>query len=53
MDGVKPAVEAQFQTMLPEHLDAVLAVFKQQGFDAACVVGEITPATDGAKLVLR
>ncbi|MFZ2308134.1 MAG: ribosomal protein S18-alanine N-acetyltransferase [Rhodoferax sp.] len=26
MGGVKPAVEAQFQTMLPEHLDAVLAV---------------------------
>lgn len=26
MGGVKPAVEAQFRTMLPEHLDAVLAV---------------------------
>ncbi|MCB8745884.1 selenide, water dikinase SelD [Rhodoferax sp. U2-2l] len=40
-------------TCAPDAVDAVLAVFQQQGFDAACVVGEITPATDGAKLVLR
>ncbi|MBB1077489.1 selenide, water dikinase SelD [Rhodoferax sp. 4810] len=40
-------------TCAPDAVDAVLAVFKQQGFDAACVVGEVTPATDGAKLVLR
>jgi len=40
-------------TCAPEAVDAVLAVFKQQGFAQACVVGEVTPAADGAKLVLR
>ncbi|MCW2310776.1 selenide, water dikinase SelD [Rhodoferax antarcticus] len=40
-------------TCAPDAVDAVLAVFKQQGFESACVVGEVTPATDSAKLVLR
>jgi len=31
----------------------VLAVFARLGFDSACEIGEITPATTGAKLVLR
>ena len=37
----------------PEAVDALLAVFRQQGFNDACEVGEITIATDGAKLVVR
>jgi len=37
----------------PDTVDAVLAVFRQLGFDDACEVGEITAATAGAKLVLR
>jgi selenide,water dikinase len=40
-------------TCAPDAVDAVLAVFRQMGFDAACVVGEVTPATSGAKLVLN
>jgi selenide,water dikinase len=34
----------------PEAVDAVLAIFKQHGFDAAVEVGEITPGTSDAKL---
>lgn len=34
-------------------MDAVLAVFKQQGFESAGVVGDVIAATDGARLVLR
>jgi selenide,water dikinase len=37
----------------PEAVAEVLAVFARLGFDSACEIGEITPATAGAKLVLR
>lgn len=37
----------------PDAVDAVLAVFRRMGFGDACVVGEVTPATSGAKLVLH
>ncbi|MDD2924208.1 selenide, water dikinase SelD [Rhodoferax sp.] len=36
-----------------EAVDAVLAVFRQLGFEAACEIGRITPAVGAAKLVLR
>lgn len=34
-------------------VDQVLAVFRQFGFESACEIGQITPGTDAAKLVLR
>jgi len=34
----------------PETVEAVLAIFKQHGFEAAVEVGEITPGTSGARL---
>jgi selenide,water dikinase len=37
----------------PDAVDAVLAVFRQLGFDDACEVGEITAATGDIKLVVR
>ncbi|MBV5299883.1 MAG: selenide, water dikinase SelD [Rhodoferax sp.] len=37
----------------PAAVDAVLALFWQLGFDAACEVGAITPASAGARLLLR
>jgi len=37
----------------PDAVQAVLAVFRQLGFDEACEVGEITPLHGAAKLVLR
>jgi len=40
-------------TCAPDSVQAVLAVFKQLGFDAACDIGEVTAARAGAKLVLR
>jgi selenide,water dikinase len=36
----------------PDAVDAVLAIFKRHGFEAAAEIGQITPATDGARLVL-
>ncbi len=40
-------------TCAPEAVAEVLAVFVRLGFDGACEIGEITAATDDAKLVLR
>jgi selenide,water dikinase len=37
----------------PDAVESVLAVFKRHGFDAAAVIGEITPAGSGARLQLR
>ena len=37
----------------PEAVAAVLAVFKQHGFDDAAEIGEITPGSAGAKLLVR
>ena len=37
----------------PDAVDAVLAIFKQHGFDDAAEIGAITAATAGAKLVVR
>ena len=37
----------------PEAVAAVLAIFKQHGFDDAAEIGEITPASAGAKLLVR
>jgi selenide,water dikinase len=37
-------------TCAPEAVEAVLAIFKQHGFEAAVEIGEITPGTSGAKL---
>ncbi|MBT9486584.1 MAG: selenide, water dikinase SelD [Rubrivivax sp.] len=37
----------------PEGLDEVLAVFRQHGFDAAAVVGQIGAASDAPRLVVR
>jgi len=37
----------------PDQVEAVLAVFWQQGFDTACDIGQITAARADAKLVLR
>jgi selenide,water dikinase len=37
----------------PEAVDAVLAVFKQHGFDAATEIGEIAAGNNVAKLVVR
>ena len=37
----------------PEAVETVLAVFRRHGFDAAAVIGEITPAGSGARLQLR
>ncbi|MEO8120687.1 MAG: selenide, water dikinase SelD, partial [Rhodoferax sp.] len=37
----------------PEAVDAVLAIFKQHGFDAATEVGAIAAGADGAKLLVR
>ena len=37
----------------PEAADTVLAVFRRHGFDAAAVIGEITPGGSGARLQLR
>lgn len=37
----------------PEAVAAVLAIFKQHGFDAATEIGEITAMTGGAKLQVR
>ena len=37
----------------PEAVDAVLAIFRQQGFDQACEVGEIAAASADVRLVLR
>jgi hypothetical protein len=34
-------------------VDAVLAIFKQHGFDAATEIGDITAMTGGAKLQVR
>jgi hypothetical protein len=34
-------------------VEAVLAVFRKLGFDDACEIGEILPATEGVKLVLH
>ena len=36
----------------PEAVDAVLAIFKQHGFAQATEVGQISAATEGAKLVI-
>jgi selenide,water dikinase len=40
-------------TCAPDAVDAVLAIFKQHGFDAAMEIGEITAMTGGAKLQVR
>ncbi|MDO8449262.1 MAG: selenide, water dikinase SelD [Rhodoferax sp.] len=37
----------------PDAVDAVMAIFKQHGFDAAAEIGEITARTDGPKLLVR
>lgn len=37
----------------PEAVDAVMAIFRQHGFDAAAEIGEIAAATDGPKLLVR
>ena len=37
----------------PGAVDTVLAVFKRHGFDAATVIGEVTPAGPGPKLQIR
>jgi len=37
----------------PGAVDTVLAVFKRHGFDAAAVIGEVTPAGPGPKLQIR
>jgi selenide,water dikinase len=37
----------------PDTVEAVLAVFRKLGFDDACEIGEILPATEGVKLVLH
>jgi selenide,water dikinase len=37
----------------PEVVGAVLAIFRQHGFAAACEIGEIAPANDTARLHVR
>jgi selenide,water dikinase len=37
----------------PDAVETVLAVFKRHGFDAAAVIGEVTPAGPGTKLQIR
>ena len=37
----------------PEAVDAVLAIFRQHGFDAAAEIGEVTAGRSGAKLLVR
>jgi len=37
----------------PEAVDAVLEIFRQHGFDAACEIGEIAAGTGAAKLLVR
>ena len=37
----------------PEAVDAVLAIFRQHGFDAAAEIGEITAGNGAAKLLVR
>ncbi|MDO9165116.1 MAG: selenide, water dikinase SelD [Rhodoferax sp.] len=37
----------------PDAVDAVMAIFKQHGFDDAAEIGEITARTDGPKLLVR
>ena len=37
----------------PDAAEAVLALFRRHGFDAAAVIGEITPAGPGPRLQLR
>jgi selenide,water dikinase len=37
----------------PESVGEVLAVFKRHGFDAAAVIGEVTPAAAGPRLQVR
>jgi selenide,water dikinase len=40
-------------TCAPDAVDAVLAVFRQLGFSDACEMGEILPASEGARLIVR
>ena len=37
----------------PDSVETVLAVFQRHGFDAACVIGEVTAAGSGPRLQIR